>query len=97
MKKIKLTKKQEKYIKEAVNITVNTGSTNGNVQQAVQNAKNDAQRAGINVNKVGFNIPAKESVMYTKKKIEEIKLKNILNKSEMFTKKDLSELLKKKN
>lgn len=96
MKNIKITKEQNEYIKEAVSLTVNTGATNGNIQQAVQNTKNDAMKSGINPNKVAYNIPAKESIEYTKKQIEEAKLKKVLNKSKKFTKKEISEMFEKK-
>lgn len=91
MKKIKITKEQhELAIKEAVSLTVNTGSTNGNVNQAIQNTKRDAQRKGINPNKVGYNIPAQESVV-SKKAIKEMRIKNLLKNATVMTKKEISE------
>lgn len=91
MKKIKITKEQhELAIKEAVSLTVNTGSTNGNVNQAIQNTKRDAQRHGINPNKVGYNIPAQESVV-SKKAIKEMRIKNLLKNATVMTKKEISE------
>lgn len=91
MKKIKITKEQhELAIKEAVSLTVNTGSTNGNVNQAIQNTKRDAQRVGINPNKVGYNIPAQESVV-SKKAIKEMRIKNLLKNATVMTKKEISE------
>lgn len=91
MKKIKITKEQhELAIKEAVSLTVNTGSTNGNVNQAIQNTKRDAQRNGINPNKVGYNIPAQESVV-SKKAIKEMRIKNLLKNATVMTKKEISE------
>nr|DAD66535.1 MAG TPA: hypothetical protein [Myoviridae sp. ctPuP5] len=91
MKKIKITKEQhELAIKEAVSLTVNTGSTNGNVNQAIQNTKRDAQRDGINPNKVGYNIPAQESVV-SKKAIKEMRIKNLLKNATVMTKKEISE------
>lgn len=91
MKKIKITKEQhELAIKEAVSLTVNTGSTNGNVNQAIQNTKRDAQRDGINPNKVGYNIPAQESVV-SKKTIKEMRIKNLLKNATVMTKKEISE------
>lgn len=91
MKKIKITKEQhELAIKEAVSLTVNTGSTNGNVNQAIQNTKRDALRDGINPNKVGYNIPAQESVV-SKKAIKEMRIKNLLKNATVMTKKEISE------
>lgn len=91
MKKIKITKEQhELAIKEAVSLTVNTGSTNGNVNQAIQNTKREAQRDGINPNKVGYNIPAQESVV-SKKAIKEMRIKNLLKNATVMTKKEISE------
>lgn len=95
MKKIKLTKEQNEYLKEAVNVTVNTGATNGNLQQAVQNAKTEVQKSGINPNKVGYNIPAQESVCYTKKQLKEARTRNAIKNSERFTKKQLDKILKR--
>lgn len=92
MRKIKITKEQhELAIKEAVNLTVNTGSTNGNINQAIQNAKRDAQRDGINPNKVGYNIPAQENVVVSKKAIKEMRIKNLLKNATVLTKKEISE------
>lgn len=96
MRKIKLNKDQEQRIKEAVNLTVNTASTNGNIAQAVQNTKRDAQRSGINTNKVGFAIPAEESTVFTKKQIKEMRTKNLIKSSKPITKKELSEILSSK-
>lgn len=92
MRKIKITKEQhELAIKEAVSLTVNTGSTNGNINQAIQNAKRDAQRDGINPNKVGYNIPAQENVVVSKKAIKEMRIKNLLKNATVLTKKEISE------
>lgn len=92
MRKIKITKEQhELAIKEAVSLTVNTGSTNGNINQAIQNTKRDAQRAGINPNKVGYNIPAQENVVVSKKAIKEMRIKNLLKNATVLTKKEISE------
>lgn len=92
MRKIKITKEQhELAIKEAVNLTVNTGSTNGNINQAIQNTKRDAQRDGINPNKVGYNIPAQENVVVSKKAIKEMRIKNLLKNATVLTKKEISE------
>jgi hypothetical protein len=92
MRKIKITKEQhELAIKEAVSLTVNTGSTNGNINQAIQNTKRDAQRDGINPNKVGYNIPAQESVVVSKKAIKEMRIKNLLKNATVLTKKEISE------
>lgn len=98
MKKIKITKEQhELAIKEAVSLTVNTGSTNGNVDLAIQNTKRDAQKSGINPNKVGFNIPAQESVIVTKKDIKEMRIKNLLKNAKTISKKELTEKIVKLN
>lgn len=98
MKKIKITKEQhELAIKEAVSLTVNTGSTNGNVDLAIQNTKRDAQKSGINPNKVGFNIPAQESVIVTKKDIKEMRIKNLLKNAKTISKKELTEKIIKLN
>lgn len=92
MRKIKITKEQhELAIKEAVSLTVNTGSTNGNINQAIQNTKRDAQRDGINPNKVGYNIPAQENVVVSKKVIKEMRIKNLLKNATVLTKKEISE------
>lgn len=92
MRKIKITKEQhELAIKEAVSLTVNTGSTNGNINQAIQNTKRDAQRVGINPNKVGYNIPAQENVVVSKKAIKEMRIKNLLKNATVLTKKEISE------
>lgn len=92
MRKIKITKEQhELAIKEAVSLTVNTGSTNGNINQAIQNTKRDAQRNGINPNKVGYNIPAQENVVVSKKAIKEMRIKNLLKNATVLTKKEISE------
>lgn len=97
MKKIKITKEQcDHAIEEGVSLNVNTGSTNGNINQAVQNTKNDARQSGINPNKVGFNIPAQESKTYTKKEIKEMRISNLLRNSIVMTKKELSEKIKNK-
>lgn len=98
MKKIKITKEQhELAIKEAVSLTVNTGTTNGNVDLAIQNTKRDAQKSGINPNKVGFNIPAQESVIITKKDIKEMRIKNLLKNAKTISKKELTEKIVKLN
>lgn len=98
MKKIKITKEQhELAIKEAVSLTVNTGSTNGNVDLAIQNTKRDAQKSGINPNKVGFNIPAQENVIVTKKEIKEMRIKNLLKNTKAISKKELTEKIVKLN
>lgn len=98
MKKIKITKEQhELAIKEAVSLTVNTGSTNGNVDLAIQNTKRDAQKSGINPDKVGFNIPAQESVIVTKKDIKEMRIKNLLKNAKTISKKELTEKIIKLN
>lgn len=95
MKKIKITKEQhELAIKEAVSLTVNTGYTNGNVDLAIQNTKRDAQKSGINPNKVGFNIPAQENTVLTKKELKEKRIKNLLKNAELITKKELSEKIR---
>lgn len=92
MRKIKITKEQhELAIKEAVSLTVNTGSTNGNINQAIQNTKREAQRNGINPNKVGYNIPAQENVVVSKKAIKEMRIKNLLKNATVLTKKEISE------
>ena len=92
MRKIKITKEQhELAIKEAVSLTVNTGSTNGNINQAIQNTKRDARRDGINPNKVGYNIPAQENVVVSKKAIKEMRIKNLLKNATVLTKKEISE------
>lgn len=92
MRKIKITKEQhELAIKEAVSLTVNTGSTNGNINQAIQNTKRDAQRSGINPNKVGYSIPAQENVVVSKKAIKEMRIKNLLKNATVLTKKEISE------
>lgn len=92
MRKIKITKEQhELAIKEAVSLTVNTGSTNGNINQAIQNTKRDALRDGINPNKVGYNIPAQENVVVSKKAIKEMRIKNLLKNATVLTKKEISE------
>lgn len=92
MRKIKITKEQhELAIKEAVSLTVYTGSTNGNINQAIQNTKRDAQRNGINPNKVGYNIPAQENVVVSKKAIKEMRIKNLLKNATVLTKKEISE------
>lgn len=92
MRKIKITKEQhELAIKEAVSLIVNTGSTNGNINQAIQNTKRDAQRNGINPNKVGYNIPAQENVVVSKKAIKEMRIKNLLKNATVLTKKEISE------
>ena len=92
MRKIKITKEQhELAIKEAVSLTVNTGLTNGNINQAIQNTKRDAQRDGINPNKVGYNIPAQENVVVSKKAIKEMRIKNLLKNATVLTKKEISE------
>ena len=92
MRKIKITKEQhELAIKEAVSLTVNTGSTNGNINQAIQNTKRDAQRDGINPNKVGYNIPAQENVVVSKEAIKEMRIKNLLKNATVLTKKEISE------
>lgn len=92
MRKIKITKEQhELAIKEAVSLTVNTGSTNGNINQAIQNTKRDAQRNGINPNKVGYSIPAQENVVVSKKAIKEMRIKNLLKNATVLTKKEISE------
>lgn len=92
MRKIKITKEQhELAIKEAVSLTVNTGSTNGNINQAIQNTKRDAQRDGINPNKVEYNIPAQENVVVSKKAIKEMRIKNLLKNATVLTKKEISE------
>lgn len=92
MRKIKITKEQhELAIKEAVSLIVNTGSTNGNINQAIQNTKRDAQRDGINPNKVGYNIPAQENVVVSKKAIKEMRIKNLLKNATVLTKKEISE------
>lgn len=92
MRKIKITKEQhELAIKEAVSLTVNTGSTNGNINQAIQKTKRDAQRDGINPNKVGYNIPAQENVVVSKKAIKEMRIKNLLKNATVLTKKEISE------
>lgn len=95
MKKIKITKEQhELAIKEAVSLSVNTGLTNGNINQAIQNTKRDAQKDGINPSRVGFNIPAEESTIITKKTIKEMRIKNILKNATIMTKKEISEKIK---
>lgn len=92
MRKIKITKEQhELAIKEAVSLIVNTGLTNGNINQAIQNTKRDAQRDGINPNKVGYNIPAQENVVVSKKAIKEMRIKNLLKNATVLTKKEISE------
>lgn len=92
MRKIKITKEQhELAIKEAVSLIVNTGLTNGNINQAIQNTKRDAQRDGINPNKVGYSIPAQENVVVSKKAIKEMRIKNLLKNATVLTKKEISE------
>lgn len=92
------TKKQfNETIREAVNVTVNTGMTNGNVAQAVTNTRNDVMRNGINPNKVGYVIPAEESKDCDGKELKETELNRIKKDGTKFTKKELSEAFDKDN
>lgn len=103
-KKIKLTKEQKQIIDE-IAVTADTGATNGNITQAVQNAQNAAKKSGLR-NASVLIPPTTESKSNDSKVIKEIKItkgevknikRNILKEnSTVYKKKQIHEMFNKK-
>lgn len=101
-KKIKLTKEQKQMIDE-ITVTADTGATNGNITQAVQNAQNNAKKSGVRNPSV--LIPANENkkpkgnniseMKFTKNDIKNIKREILKENSTVYKKKELNEMFKK--
>lgn len=89
-KKIKISKEQKENINE-ISVMADTGMTNGNVQQAVQNAQTNAQRSGVR--NVSVVIPPVNETILTKKQVENIKLKIIKENAKTFKKRELTSIL----
>ena len=100
-KKIKLTKEQKQMIDE-ITVTADTGATNGNIAQAVQNAQNNAKRSGIR--NASVLIPANEGkneetvvseMRLTKEDVKNIRRQILRENSITYKKSQLNEMFKK--
>lgn len=85
-KNIKITEEQYKQIvKEGVVLKANVQGTNGDVTQAINNTKSEAQKNGVNLKDATIEIDGKdinnESVLLTKKQLVEMQLKKMKKNS----------------
>lgn len=74
---IKLTKEQlnrMQHLTEDITVTADVSSAGGDVKKAIDNAKKEAQRNGVNLNNLKVVVDANESVNRKKSNLEESKL-----------------------
>lgn len=87
MKKIKITEEQyNAALAEGVTLTADLDAANGNVAKAVDTARNQARKSGINLDNVRIEVPAKtESKIKLKKQLDEERLNKMKRDSIYYT------------
>lgn len=74
-RRFKITEEQRQYaLKEGITITADMNAANGDVKKAVDDVRTNAEKSGINPNKVNVQIPANESKVYTVRELTEQRL-----------------------
>ena len=74
-RRFKITEEQRQYaLKEGITITADMNAANGDVKKAVDDVRANAEKSGINPNKVNVQIPANESKVYTVRELTEQRL-----------------------
>lgn len=89
----KITEEQYKQaLAEGIEITADLAKTNGNIEQAVRNADEDANKSGLSKDAYKVTIPgeqlANEGRIITKKDLFESRLKELKRHSKLYTVKD---------
>ena len=89
----KITEEQYKQaLAEGIEITADLARSNGNIEQAVRNAGEDANKSGLSKDAYKVTIPgeqlANESRIITKKDLFESRLKELKRHSKLYTVKD---------
>lgn len=87
MRKIKITEEQyNTAIAEGVKLSADVSAANGDVAKAVDTAKSQAQKSGVNLSDATIEIPATtESRLFTIKQLKEARLKNMKKNSEYYS------------
>lgn len=95
-RKFRISEEQyNKLMAEDVTLTADVAATNGDVKQAVDNTKREAQKNGVDLNKANIEIPASDNnlsesnnILITKKTLVENRLKVLKENSILYTFKD---------
>lgn len=86
---LKITEEQYKQaIAEGITLNADVSASNGDVKQAIENTKREAQRNGVDLKKATIQIPAdnvSETRIITKKELMENRLKVLKEHSDLFT------------
>lgn len=96
-RKIKISKKQyEQALSEGITLTADVDACNGDVKQAVDNAKQNAKKNGVNLSDATISVPAdtNEGRIITKKELQENRLKVLKANSKLFSVKDFVNKIK---
>lgn len=92
-RKFKISEEQYKMaLSEGVTINADVDACNGDVKQAVDNAKQDAKKTGLDLNKANIQLPAKdtnEGRIITKKELVENRLRVLRANSKLYSVKDI--------
>lgn len=97
-RKIVITEEQYNMLmKEDISIKADVAAANGDVNKAVQTAKQEARKNNVNLNNASIEIPASqvgESKIFTMKQLRKQRLHMLRENSQYFT---LNEFFKKLN
>lgn len=97
MRKLKITEEQAKaLVAEGVTLNANVAATNGNVDQAVRNTKQQARNSGLDLKDATIQIAAdetNESRVMSAKDVREARLNSLRKHAQTFTVKDFMSAL----
>ena len=83
---------EEQYnaaLKENITLTADVAAAGGDVNRAVQTAKDNAKKAGVDLKQAKIEMPAvSESILLTKQELDTHKLRKLKESSEVFSVKD---------
>lgn len=86
MRKIKITEEQRQYaLSEGITLNADIDAAGGDVKKAVDTAKQQAQKSGVDIKKATIQIPpSNESKVITKKQMMENRLKKFKQNSDYY-------------
>lgn len=87
MRKFKITEEQyNAALAEGITLTADLDAANGNVAKAVDTARDQARKSGVNLDNVSIEVPAKtESKLRIKKQLDEERFAKIKRESTYYT------------
>lgn len=102
-RKFRITEDQYNYaLQEGLTLNADPSTTGGDVNKAIQDTQQSAQKQGVDLSKTTISIPgntgtgsANESKIITMRELKENKLREIKKGSKVYTAKEFMKMLKK--